>query len=590
MEIAHRGPDSSGCVVEPGFGLVFRRLAIMDPGVASDQPMTSADGRYTLAFNGEIYNFRRLRAELEQAGADLRTKGDTEVLLMGWARWGEGVLERLEGMYAFVLVDRVARRAFAARDPLGIKPLYMLRRSGLTAFASEVRPLRRLRPARPDSVAMAELLVFRFAAGRASNLEGIDRIPGGTVLRLSLDDGSLSERRFRDPLDTLHADPAITLGAAKAEIHEALERSVADHLQSDVGYTLQLSGGVDSSLIAALAARRAGRPLRTFGVQLTGLPNDESSWRAMVAARYPVDHCEVSLTAVDYADALPRAVRHMEGPIAHSGCPMLMLLCDEIRKTSRVVLTGEGADEFFGGYMRYRIWRDLRRKGRLARLVPLPAWRFLERYREIRRYAEGRHPAIYGSAYTDFLALFEIFPDLVPGPGPREVAAARFRDFRDKLFAVDQTAYLESLLLRQDKMAMAASVEARVPFTHMPLVALLNRLPHAARLFGSETKPLLKAIAEPYLPHDLLYRRKVGLTLPVADWLADEKSLGRYLPLLTDADSRIAAWGDRAALRRAVEAFRAGQRHGLPPLEHLISLELWLRDVETAGPNPLEYA
>ncbi len=271
----------------------------------------------------------------------------------------------------------------------------------------------------------------------------------------------------------------------------------------------------------------------------------------------------------------------MEGPIAHSGCPMLMLLCRRIREYSPVTLTGEGADELFGGYMKYRLWRALQRKGRLARLVPGFLWPVLQRYREIQRYAEGRDPAIYASVFGDFLSLHALFPDLVPGPGARERAASRFSDFRERLFAVDQTAYLESHLLRQDKLSMASSVEARVPFCHLPLLRVVNRLPLSVRLGSDETKPLLKRIASRYLPPELIHRRKVGLTLPLLDWLADPQGLGRYLELLTAPDCRLAGWCEHALLRRAVERFRGGERTGLPPLEHLITVELWLRDLET---------
>jgi asparagine synthase (glutamine-hydrolysing) len=257
---------------------------------------------------------------------------------------------------------------------------------------------------------------------------------------------------------------------------------------------------------------------------------------------------------------------------------MLMLLCDKIRERSKVVLTGEGADELFGGYKRYDIWRDLAQKGRLAKLVPGWMWPFLQRWREIQRYS-GRDPAIFGAVYHDFMALNGLFPELVPVPGAREAAANRFSDFRERMFAVDQTAYLPSLLMRQDKMAMAASVEARVPFTHMPLARVINRIPAALRAPGGETKPILKSVAEEFLPHELIHRRKVGLALPLDEWLSDPKGLGRYLDLLVQPDSRLAEFADSRKLGEIVERFRTGARDRMPPMAHLVNLELWLRSL-----------
>jgi asparagine synthase (glutamine-hydrolysing) len=347
---------------------------------------------------------------------------------------------------------------------------------------------------------------------------------------------------------------------------------------------VQLSGGIDSSLVTALSSKHARQPVRSFGIDLSPLPNDEGPWRRQVTERYRLDHHEVRLTGKDYAEALPDAVKYMEGPTAHTGCVLLMLLCREITKYNKVVLTGEGADEFFGGYKRYDQWRQLRQKGLLASLVPAPAWPLLDRWRDYRRFA-GRNAAVYSAVHGDYLATSEIFPDLVPGPGAREQAADEFSGFRAKLFAVDQSAYLESLLLRQDKLSMASSVEARVPYAHLPLARVVNRFPHNLRAPGGDTKPILKSLASRYLPHDLIYRRKVGLTIPTNDWLADESALGRYLPLLTDADSRLSAFGDRAKLRRAVELFRKGVRTRIPPLDHLIGMELWLRSLEPLRQN-----
>ena len=580
-DLFHRGPDSGGSHVEPGAALVFRRLAILDPDPRSDQPMHDPSGRYVIIFNGEIYNYRALRAELGQAGVSFRGDGDTEAVLQGYITWGEAVLDKLEGMYALIIWDREAKVALAARDPFGIKPLYLARRDGLTAFASEMRPLRRLIGTEVDPEAMAELLLFRYAAGRHSNLKGIELIPGGTLVRLDLASGATSERRFCDVLETLQPDDSISEQEALALIEEALVKSVEDHLQSDVGYAVQLSGGIDSSLVTALASERCPGRLRSYGVSLGDLPQDEGYYRRLVVERYRPDHKEVELTNRDYADAMPRAAAHMEGPVPHFGCTMLMLLCDRIRETDKVVLTGEGADEFFGGYSRYGEWRRLRKFGRIASLVPGFLWPFLQRYRGIQRYA-GRDAAIDSQVYFDTVRLQEVFPDYLPRPGARESAASRFRDFRDRMMAADQTSYLSSLLMRQDKMAMAASVEARVPFTHLPLARAVNKIPQHLRVPGGVTKPLLKQVSRKWLPDELIERRKVGLALPLADWLEDPKGLGRYLDFISAADSGLGAFTEPKRLQALVADFRAGHRDSVqvPLLGHLMTIEAWLRSLD----------
>lgn len=574
-DLFHRGPDSGGHLSEPGRALIFRRLAIQDPQARADQPMTDPAGDVTLIFNGEIYNFPALRNDLEQRGYVFRTTGDTEVILNGYLCWGDGLFDRLEGMFALVLVDRRKNIALIARDPLGIKPLYLLRRGTLTAVASEARPLHRFQRAEANPAAISELLTFGWAAGRISNYRGIERLPGGTLLTVDLSDGSVTERRYSDPLETLEADATVT--AEEAE--DAFARSLEAHLISDVGYSLQLSGGVDSSLVAAMAAGLEDRRLKSFSIGLEGHAYDETPYQTMVAERYGLEHEVTPLSVDEYCEALPTAIRHMEGPTPHGGCTTLMMLCRRIQKETKVVLTGEGADEFFGGYLRYGVWRKTAQQERLAGLIPSwlspPVWPF----KGINRL-RGLDAAAYGAVYHDFGALNALFPDLVPEPGLRERVSGRFADFRDRLFAVDQTAYLESLLVRQDKMSMAASVEARVPFTHLPLARVLNRLPHDLRAPGGETKPVLKRIAEKYLPMDLTRRRKIGLWLPYHEWYRDRDRLGRYLDMVTAPDSRLASFGDRKRLSGFVEKTLQGDRSAGLILQRLAELELWLRSVD----------
>jgi asparagine synthase (glutamine-hydrolysing) len=581
-DLLHRGPDSAGHAAEPGWALVFRRLAIMDPGSASDQPMTDEAGRCTLIFNGEIYNFRKLRAELEAAGARFRTKGDTETILQGYLHWGEGVLDRLEGMYAFVLIDRKRNVALAARDPFGIKPLYLCQRGNRIGLASEMRPLFRLVEPQPDETALAELLTFTWAAGSLSNVRGIERVPGGTLLTIPLQDGTIARRRFCDVLETLKPDDAIGADAAEGMAQQAVEASVHEHLMSDVGYTLQLSGGVDSSLVAAMASQAAGRRIASYSVSLGDHPFDEGEFRKLVVDRYGLDHHEIHVGGNEFADALPRAVQHMEGPVPHGGCVTLMLLCDRMREGSKVALTGEGADEMFGGYLRYGVWKNLARQDQLTRFLPSrllpPVWPFLS----VKRL-DGRDSAVYAAVYHDFHAMQAMFPGLLPAPGLREATSARFKDFRDRLFAIDQVSYLESLLVRQDKMSMAASVESRVPFVHLPLAKVVNRLPRDIRAPGGITKPLLKRIAEKFIDRRVIHRRKIGLWLPYDDWLADPKGLGRYLDLLTEPNGRLRAYADPAALSSAVARFRAGERRGIPSMWMLVNVEMWLRSLADLG-------
>jgi asparagine synthase (glutamine-hydrolysing) len=578
-DLRHRGPDSEGSLNERGAALVFRRLSILDPAPRADQPMSDESGQVTLVFNGEIYNFKTLRDALEARGARFHTRGDTEVILQGYLAWGESVFDRLEGMYAVILLDRRRGEVLAARDPFGIKPLYMLRKGALVGLASEMRPLTRLAAPEPDPAALAELLTFGWAAGNLSNLKGIERVPGGTVTRIDLADGAVSRRRFCDALETIgHADNSIGVSEAQEMAHEAVRASVRAHLISDVGYTVQLSGGVDSSLVTAIASDIAREKLITFSIKLEDARHDESSWRDMVRERYDIDHHEIPLGAREFADALPRAIRHMEGPSPHMGCVLLMLLCDEIRKVSKVVLTGEGADEFFGGYLRFAQWRTLRTQERAGHWLPAALLPNRRPFLGVRRLGR-RDAAAYASVYSNFNAINRLFPGLVPKFGFRDTVSRRFRDFRDRLLAVDQSCYLESLLVRQDKMAMAASVEARVPFVHLPLAKVLNRLPHAVRVPGGTTKPLLKAIGERYLPGELLHRRKVGLTLPYEDWLGREDGLGRYLSDLTAPDSRLGCFTERGQLAKVVDAFRKGRRAGLPDLVRLVNVETWLRSL-----------
>ena len=451
--------------------------------------------------------------------------------------------------------------------------------------------MRHITTLEPDPAALAELINYRWAAGRLSNFKNIESVPGGTMLTLSLVDGSVAEHQFCDPLETLE-EQSMTEAQAEEAARAGVLASIEAHLASDVGYTLQLSGGVDSSLIASVAAGHTEDQLKSFALHLPGYEHDEKVWRDKLLAGQSFVHEEVAVDGQDFANALPRAVTHMEGPSPHLGCVLLMRLCDRIKEHGKVVLTGEGADEFFGGYLRYAAWPKTALKEKLSHWLPtglLPnRWPFAG----VKRLA-GIDAAAFGGVYHDIQAVRRLFPALFPAPGARESVSGRFDRFVDRLFAVDQNTYLQSLLTRQDKMAMAASVEARVPFVHMPLARVLNRIPRRMLVPGDgRTKPMLKRIAEDYVPRDILYRRKVGLRLPVDKWLADDGALGRYIPELTNTNAKLAAFAEPAAVQKAVDNFRREMPGSAEVVMQLVNMETWLRHIplspSTSGTANLE--
>lgn len=575
-DLFHRGPDSGGRLEGETWALVFRRLAIMDPNETADQPMTDPAGKVSIVFNGEIYNFIALRYELEQAGVQFRTSGDSEVVLLGYLHWGVTIFEKLEGMFAVGLVDRRINKMIIARDPLGIKPLYFTQKDSMCAVASEAGPLTRLVGSEVDESALPELLAFGWAAGGLSNYRHIERIPGGTLISIDLVTGFHTRHRYCDPLNTLDADGRSTVD----EAHQSVRFSLKAHLMSDVGYSLQLSGGIDSSLLIALAAEGSEKPISSYSVQVINSVFDESSYQKEVIDRYQLDNRSIALDNTSFTDDLANAVRTMEGPVPHGGCVALYILCREIGRHHKVVLTGEGADEMFGGYQRYLQWRKMVVQEMLCNrwpsMMPIPnIWPF----KGLRRL-QGKDFAAYASAYENIEAMSKTFPDLLPAaPAARERASARFDDFRDRLFAVDQTAYLESLLVRQDKMSMAHSVEARVPFVHMPLLSVVNKLPRNVRLDAGQTKPVLKQLAEQYLPHEFVHRRKNGLRLPYAEWSKDSNGLGCYLDLMSEPSCRLRAYSDRKRFDRVIDDFRKGNHTNNPRVFSLINMEVWLRSV-----------
>ncbi|MFN8587780.1 MAG: asparagine synthase (glutamine-hydrolyzing) [Candidatus Eisenbacteria bacterium] len=590
--IRHRGPDDEGFFCEPGVGLAFRRLAIVDVETGH-QPLSNEDGTIWISFNGEIYNHAELRAELEAKGHRYRTHSDTETLVHAYEEWGPAFVKRLNGMFGFAIWDRPRRRLFVARDRVGIKPVYWTKSaSGTYAFGSEIKALFAFpgvaRRANLDSV--VEHLTLRYVAAPATMFEGIHKLPAGHSLTLEAGRETL-ECWWQGTYEPKH-DPSDD--DALAEVESRLEASVRSHLMSDVPLGALLSGGVDSSLVVALMSRMSRQPVQTFSVGFDAPgPYSELPFARRVAEHCGTDHHEIVVGAADLARELPQLVWHQDEPVSEPAAIPTFLISQFARRTVTVVLTGEGGDELFAGYPKYAVepwartlahWPAFLRDAFLDHGVDRLPFRF-RKLQVVGRSARFRDEAERLAAW--FAGFTGTERDRLLGPALRERAAAGVAPFRralaataargplDRMLDVDVRTWLvDDLLMKMDKMSMAASIEARVPLLDNPLIDWAMTLSDRHKIRGLEGKVLLKRLARKLLPVEVVDRPKVGFTVPLSPWFRSE-----LRELLGDTLLAPAALGrgyvDAAVLRGYVDDHLAGRRDRGRELWTLLTLELW---------------
>ena len=601
--LRHRGPDDEGLLAEPGAGLAFRRLAIVDVA-AGHQPLANEDGTVWIAFNGEIYNHTALRRELETAGHRYRTHSDTETLVHAYEEWGPGFLKRLHGMFAFAIWDRPRRRLFVARDHVGIKPVYWTRAQGAFVCASEVKALFEFpgveRAADPDAV--MQHLTLRYAAAPRTLFAGIHKLPPGHSL--TLEGGQQRLERWWCP----EYEPKLALSDADAllELERRLTDSVKSHLMSEVPLGALLSGGVDSSLVVALMSRMSERPVQTFSVGFDAPgPYSELPFARRVAEHCRTEHRELTVGAQDLLRELPSLVWHQDEPMSEPAAIPTYMVSRLARETVTVVLTGEGGDELFAGYPKYAVEPWARRLAMLptslrAALLSgvvdrLPfAFRKLQVVGRAARFRDEPERlaswfAGFVGAERDVLVSQELGHHAAAGVEPFRAALAdtRARSELDRMLDVDVRLWLaDDLLVKMDKMSMAASVEARVPLLDLPLIEWAMRLGPEHKIRGLEGKVLLKRLARRLLPAEVVTRKKVGFTVPLSPWFR-----GPLRELLADTllSPRCLerGWFDSAALRSTVNDHLSGRRDRARELWTLLTLELWQRAwIDGAGSRP----
>ena len=579
---AHRGPDGRGVWTASGVGLGHRRLSIIDLA-GSPQPMTSDDGALTITYNGEVYNFAEIRAELEALGTRFHTAGDTEVILLGYRQWGVGVLRRLNGMFAFAIHDARDQTLFLARDRLGVKPLhYVSLADGSIAFASELKGLLANPAVRrtPDIRAIEDYFALGYVPDDTSIVAGVRKLPAGHYLML--------KRGYPLPQPVEWWDIDFSQRAKgsqadlEAEMREHLRAAVASRMVADVPLGAFLSGGVDSSAVVALMAERSATAVETCSIGFDQASLDETAYADRVAARFATKHRKRTVGSEDFAAADTLAAAFDE-PFADASALPMLRVCELARETVTVALSGDGADEAFAGYRRYKFQAAeeqvrgivppaLRARlfGALGRAYPKADWapRWMRAKSTLLALATDGSEAYARSVGVippelRRLMYSDRFSSDLQGhrAEDRYIRAMKYAPARDGL---DRAQYADlkiwlpgDILTKVDRTSMSVGLEAREPLLDHRLIEFAATLPTNMRLRGGEGKWLMKKAMEGHLPHDILYRQKMGFVTPVSAWFRGP--LAAEAAALTQR-SRIAdsGWFDMDSLSKMAADHRAG--------------------------------
>lgn len=594
----HRGPDDEGQYIEPAgrCGIAMRRLSIIDLA-GGHQPISNADDSLWVVCNGEIYNFRALREELQARGYRFKTGSDSEVLLHLYDEMGDDFVHRLDGMFNFALWDNRRKRLLIGRDHLGVKPLYVHQSAGLLGFATEAKALLELPGMRTalNRDVLGDYLHLGYVPAPHSMFEGIRKLPPATLL--AVENGEVREWRY------WRLSPRIDRTTTETEwverIRAGMERAVHAQMVSDVPIGAFLSGGVDSSAVVAYMARHSDQPIRTYAIGFEGGEAErlynELPYARQVATLLGTEHHEI-VVKPDVVGLLPKLLWHMDEPVSDSAFITTFLVSEFARKDVKVILSGVGGDELFGGYRRYLGDHYVRK------LQRLPRWSRLLMSRTASLLPSDRHSKLLNTLRLarGFLASAELTPDeryraylqvldretvvaLTRGAaGSSDALAAAFaaagsEDPLNRMFAVDaETQLPDDLLLLTDKMSMAVSLECRVPLLDRALVELAATIPESLKVRNGRLKHLMKDALADLLPADILDRKKRGFGTPMGAWL--KRDLAPVLKRLLSADVvRDRGLFDPAVVGRLVAEHEAARIDGTDALLALMNLEIWSR-------------
>lgn len=594
--LRHRGPDGAGIMVQGRAGLAHRRLAIIDLE-GGHQPMPNASRSIWITYNGELYNYKALRNSLQRLGHTFETDSDTEVLLRSYEVFDEDCITMLDGMFAFAIWDSARQRLFMARDRLGIKPLYYQVSGNDLQFASEIKALliTPLQTQTFNKEVLANFLANRYVTGSETFFTGVHKLLPAHTLSWTPQEGIRINRFWQPPATKDDAGESVEYYVEK--IKTGLHNAVQSHLASDVPVGLFLSGGLDSSALAAIMAPMVSDPIKTFSVGFSDMSANELSYAKLAATAIGSDHYELEVTPEQFFEALPHLIWHEDEPLAFTSSVPLHLLSKLAAEHVKVVLSGEGADELFVGYdYRYRVTALNQRWGNrfnavstnrarriIADVIPrLP--------RGLRRYAERSFLSLGTEPRQIFCENFAVFREqhrtaILNGSAAQasdphhhtlDFFSAAGNDIVQCMSHADLQTYLVELLMKQDQMSMSASLESRVPFLDNQLVELVSAIPARFKLQGWQTKALLRDAVRDIVPDAILKRKKMGFPVPISSWLS-----GPFWPLLEDI-----LLGQRARERGLFDVnavYQMAHEHRRKKADHgqrlwlLLNLEIWQR-------------
>jgi len=550
--LEHRGKDGKGMYIWGNIALVHTRLSIIDLSDKASQPFSSEDGNEVIVFSGEIYNHEDLRKILSEEFS-FKSKSDTESIIYSYKKWGKKFLNKMEGMWAFALLDKNKEKITLSIDPFGIKPLYYIDTPEWFAFASELKALLLIPGIEPklNYDSLPEYLIYRSIAGEKTLLKDIYKLNPAEQIIFDIKNKSIQKCYYwklkKKPIKEL------SVGNLKRKATNLLKKSVEKHLISDAPIGLQLSGGVDSSMICAMAAKKHPS-LHSFSIGLKEKGWNEFFFSDIVAKKLKTRHHKIIFNERQFAELLPFLIYHLDEPINHPHSVPMFMLAKKARCFVKVLLSGEGADEIFGGYKRYE--KIINEK--------------LDEKSAVRLSGFGNENTLKQVANLDFTKVDKERRTIL--------MSLKGKDIFDKISFLDIKTYLPPLLLRQDKMGMAANTENRVPFLYRPLVQFAFSLPKSLKIMkkGKKvlTKPFLKEIASGFAPNEVVFRNKIGFGLPISKWLRNKKGLGRYLKLLTE---KRRDYLNCLNLKKIIKEHLSGKKDYGQELWILINLEIWTR-------------